>query len=174
MQRSLRRIVVAGVSGSGKTTLCRRIAKRLSVEHVELDALHHGPNWTPRPEFVDDVRAFLARDAWVTEYQYPSVRPLLLERAELLVWLDIPTWQTMYQVTSRTLLRRLQQTELWNGNIEPPLYAFFSDPEHVVRLAWLGRHKLRQQLPQVLRQYPTLTQIRLRSHADAAYWLKSL
>ena len=30
---------------SGKTSLARRLAAELNVPHVELDALHHGPNW---------------------------------------------------------------------------------------------------------------------------------
>ena len=42
----------------------------------------------PRPEFVAEVTAFAATDAWVTEWQYSAVRALLLARADLLVWLD--------------------------------------------------------------------------------------
>ena len=39
-----RRIVVAGVSGVGKTTLSRRIAAVTGIEHIEIDALFHGPD----------------------------------------------------------------------------------------------------------------------------------
>lgn len=42
------RVLVAGTSGSGKTTWASRIAHQLGVGHVEIDALYHGPNWTPR------------------------------------------------------------------------------------------------------------------------------
>jgi len=66
------RVLIAGVTGSGKTTLARRIAQRCDLVHHEIDALYHGPNWTPRPEFLDDVRAFAATDRWVTEWQYTS------------------------------------------------------------------------------------------------------
>jgi adenylate kinase family enzyme len=48
------RVLVAGTSGSGKTTLATRIAGTLTVPHVEIDALFHGPAWTPRPSFLDD------------------------------------------------------------------------------------------------------------------------
>ena len=73
------RVLVAGTSGSGKTTLARVIAAELDLPCVELDALHHGPAWTPRPEFADDVARLVERPAWVTEWQY-TVRELLLDR----------------------------------------------------------------------------------------------
>ena len=44
-----RRIAVVGTSGSGKTTLAHRLAQQLGIPHVELDALHWDPNWTPAP-----------------------------------------------------------------------------------------------------------------------------
>ena len=169
-----RRIVVAGVSGSGKTTLAARIGERLGIEHVEIDALHHGPGWVPRPEFLADVRALVAREAWVTEWQYAAARPLLLERAELLVWLDLPTWRTMWQVTRRTVLRRVRRQVLWNGNTEGPLRTFLTDPDHIVRWAWRTRHKYDGLDRQVAQERPGLPVVRLRSHAEARDWLADL
>ena len=43
----MRRVcLIATASGNGKTTVGRQLARRLGVPFVELDALHHGPNWT--------------------------------------------------------------------------------------------------------------------------------
>ena len=41
-----RKIVVKGTSGAGKSTFAAELARRLDLVYVELDALHHGPNWT--------------------------------------------------------------------------------------------------------------------------------
>ena len=76
-----RRILVAGVSGVGKTTTARRIADVLAVPHTEIDALFHGPDWEPRPTFVEDVDRFTSEAAWVTEWQYAPVRAMLVDRA---------------------------------------------------------------------------------------------
>lgn len=168
------RIAVAGVSGSGKSTLAKRISDQLDIPYVELDSLHHGPDWTPRPEFVDDVRALVACPAWVSEFQYAAAKPLILDRVELVVWLDLPTPVTMFQVSRRTLVRRARRTELWNGNVEPPLRSIFTDPDHVVLWAWKTRNKLRDELADQVAAYPGVRLIRLRSHRAARRWLASM
>jgi len=49
-----RRVLVAGTSGSGKTTLATTIAATLGLPRTEIDALFHGPAWTPRPTFESE------------------------------------------------------------------------------------------------------------------------
>lgn len=167
-----RRITVAGVSGSGKTTLAARIAEASGLTHTEIDALYHGPQWTPRTEFVDDVKALAATDDWVTEWQYSAVRELLARRAEVLVWLDYPFWTvTLPRVIRRTLRRRLRREVLWNGNVEPPLHTFFTDRTHIVRWSYSIRHKYRERVPAVAETHPDLIIVRLRHPRDADRWL---
>lgn len=167
-----RRIAVAGVSGVGKTTLGTRISEVLGIPHAEIDALFHGPGWTPRSEFLDDVRALIEEDAWVTEWQYSDARPLLTARADLLVWLDLPfSTVTLPRVVARTLRRRLGREPLWNGNIEPPLHTFFTDPEHIVRWSISTRGNYRERLPVVAAERPELPIVRLRSTREVERWL---
>jgi adenylate kinase family enzyme len=164
-----RRIVVAGVSGVGKTTLARRIAEITGIPHTEIDALFHGPGWTPRPTFLDDVRALVAGDAWVTEWQYSDARPLLTARADLMVWLDLPfATVTLPRVVARTVRRRLRREHLWNGNVEPPLRTFFTDPEHIVRWSFATRRKYHERIPALRRDLPV---VRLRRRRDVERWV---
>ncbi len=174
--REPRRIAVAGVSGVGKTTLARRLGARLGVRHTELDALHHGPGWTPRPAFLDDVRALVAQDAFVTEWQYTTARPLVLARAEVVVWLDLPTRVTMRQVVARTLRRSVRREVLWNGNVEPPLWRtwYRAPEENIVRWAWTTRHKYRDLPAQVASAAPDVLVVRLRSRREIERWLATL
>ncbi|WP_454728226.1 AAA family ATPase [Cellulosimicrobium protaetiae] len=171
-----RRIAVAGVSGAGKTTLAGRLGERLGIPFTELDALHHGPAWTPRPAFLDDVRALAAQDAFVTEWQYAAARPLLLARAEVVVWLDLPTRVTMRQVVARTLRRSVRREVLWNGNVEPPLWrTWYQAPEeNIVRWAWTTRHKYRDLPDEVARDAPDVLVVRLRSRREVERWLAAL
>ena len=166
------RVLVAGVSGSGKTTLAARIAVITGGSHTEIDSLFHGPKWVPRPEFLDDVRAFIAADSWTTEWQYGSARQVLAERADLLVWLDLPFVRvTLPRVILRTIRRRIHREKLWNGNVEGPFRTMFTDREHIVRWAISTRRKYDEQVPVLELQHPHLVVVRLRSQREVERWL---
>ncbi|MBT0568180.1 AAA family ATPase [Williamsia sp. CHRR-6] len=168
------RIVVAGSSGSGKTTLCRVVAQRLELPFVEIDSLFHGPDWTPRCDFVDDVAAFIARPRWVFEYGYGSVRDAVAARASVIVWLDVPIWQSYGALLRRTLMRSARREVLWNGNIEPPLTSVLTDSEHILRYAWRHRDKYRRLVPAAVQANPGVRLIHCRTRDDAYRWLDSV
>jgi adenylate kinase family enzyme len=166
---------VAGASGAGKSTMALALSERLSLPYTELDSLYHGPSWTPRETFVADVTEITAADAWVSEWQYRSVRPLLLERAELIVCLDYSRVLVMSRVLRRTVRRRLRREELWNGNREPALHTFFTDPDHIVRWSWSTFGRNRRTLRELDHTPPVgLQVVRLRSPRAARRWLDSL
>ncbi|MGM1016205.1 MAG: AAA family ATPase [Actinomycetota bacterium] len=170
-----RRVLVAGVTGSGKTTLSRRIAALWDLRHVEIDGLFHGPDWIPRSEFIDDVRAFVREDRWVTEWQYTSkgTDEILAPRAELALWLDYPYRVVRTRLLRRTLSRSVLRTKMWNDNVEKPLWRMMSqDPEENI-LRWQTKtlHKWDERMPQVVEDFPHLTIVRLRHPREAAHWL---
>lgn len=78
------RVAVVGTTGAGKTTFARPLAEIVDAKHVELDALYHGPNWTPsepdvRPDRVGDA---IACERWVTDGNYGDARPLVWAAAD--------------------------------------------------------------------------------------------
>lgn len=173
----MQRILVGGISGVGKSTLARELGDRLNLPYVDFDALFHGPQWSQRPTFVEDVDAFIGTDRWVTDsdgYQtYLGTR--VHERADTLVWLDYSRRLTMTRVIRRTLRRVLLREALFNGNRER-LLAAITDPEHPVRWAW-SQHADRRRRNEAIAAEPALGHlhvVRLRSPVETRHWLASL
>lgn len=165
------RVTVNGTSGAGKSTLARRLGGLLDLPYTELDSLHHGPGWVPQPDFLERVESFSADERWVCEFQYDAARPVLADRADLLVWLDLPTPEVMRRLVLRTLRRRLRREELWHGNREAPLHTFFTDPEHVLRWAWATRRDAERRARALVGSHTELTVVRLRSAREVEQWI---
>jgi adenylate kinase family enzyme len=164
--RPHRRYVVVGTSGSGKTTFARALAEHLGVAHLELDALHWLPDWEMRPEeeFRGLVRRRLnAESSWVVDGNYSKVRDIVWERADAVIWLDLPRPVVMWRVFWRTARRTLLRKRLWNGNVESLRAALF-DSESIVRWAWNTYEKRRREYPQLVGepQYRHLDLFRIR------------
>src|SRR3954467_15398975 len=114
-----RRIQVRGSSGSGKTTLATELSRRLGAPHVELDALVHGAGWTQATD--EELRArldpLLEQPAWVVDGNYTSkLGTFVSDRAELVVWLDLPLRVSLYRALRPSVARIRDGEELWNGN----------------------------------------------------------
>ena len=116
----VRRVSVIGSSGSGKTVFAARLAGRLGVRHIELDAINWGPNWTPLDEatFRARVSEATADDGWVCDGNYSAVRPIVLARADTVVWLDLPLRTCLARMLRRSARRVRGREELWGGNHE--------------------------------------------------------
>ncbi|HWG15817.1 MAG TPA: hypothetical protein VG268_21335 [Streptosporangiaceae bacterium] len=68
---------------------------------------------------------------------YSAVRPLVWDRADTVVWLDLPRWTVMRQIVWRTLRRVAFRAELWNGNRERWANLFtWEQEESVISWAW--------------------------------------
>lgn len=173
-----RRILVAGVTGSGKTTLAARVGRILDIPHVEMDDLHWGPDWSTRHDFIENVRELAQRDAWITEWQYAEARPIVLGRAQALVWVDLPTRLQLWRLLRRTVVRHANREPLWRaGMVEPPLWRVFTDPDHIVRWGWRTRHKYRQEYAETfaqLRDRDDFELVHLRSAREVDRWAASL
>ena len=170
------RIAVVGASGNGKTTLARALATRLGVPHVELDALHHGPNWSApsAEEFRAIVLPHLERDGWVVDGDYSSkLGDSVLERAETVVWLDQPLPLILWRLWPRTYRRIRRGEELWNGNRESWRGAFWGRESLFV---WTIRtyFKKRRTFPAWFARYAHLRVVRLRSPREVERWLSDV
>jgi adenylate kinase family enzyme len=164
------RIAVVGTTCSGKTTVAKRLAERYGVPHIELDALHWGPGWSEptADEFRARVEEALNNECWVADGAYHGkLGALVLERADLVVWLDPPLTTVLRRLGSRTVRRVRSGEELWGGNRETWRGTFFS--RNSLFLWVLKTHRPRRaRYEERLAKYNV---VRLRSAGETQAWL---
>ena len=166
------RIAVLGASGNGKSTVARRLAEIHGVPHIELDALHHGPSWKEASavKLTERVVAALnASEGWVADGNYGSkIGDVVVERADLAVWLDQPLSVILPRIWRRSSQRIRDDVELWNGNKErwrstPSLFYW------TIR----GQRRHRRIEPERLARQSRLRAVRLRSPREVELFVQA-
>lgn len=140
------RLWIVGAPGSGKTVLARALAERFGLPALHLDDYFWEPGWrvAPAERFEDRVREAIASERWIVDGQYTRAAPLLRDRADILLWLDLPFPLTYWRVWRRTLWRMLSAQRVCNGNRESFARVFLhSDSMLVYALTRHGRNQRR-------------------------------
>jgi adenylate kinase family enzyme len=100
------RIAVIGNSGGGKSRLARRLAARLGLPFVEVDALLWRPGWVlaPQESYDSDHERAIAGEAWVIDGlgRRASI-PGRLARATRIVLVDMPLWMHFWLAAERQI-----------------------------------------------------------------------
>ena len=91
------KIVVVGQGG--KSTLSRALSKKLNLPYIELDAIHHLPNWRERSteDFKNQIAIVLAKnpDGWIMDGNYFDViAEVVATRAETVIYVNM-SWRVM-------------------------------------------------------------------------------
>jgi adenylate kinase family enzyme len=174
----MQRVSVVGNSGSGKSAVGARVAARLGVPYVELDALFHQPDWgeLPADEFRQEVARVIEGEGWVVDGNYSTVRDLVWQRADTVVWLDLPRRVVMRRVVCRSLDRVIFRRALWNGNRERWRALASRDPtKSIIAWAWT-RHGVYRDRYTAAASDPAWAHVhftRLRSPKEVAAFLAS-
>ena len=162
--------IISSASGNGKTTLGRELAARLEVPFVELDALVHGPDWVETPD--DDLRAqvepIVESDAWVIDGAYRGkLGDLVLDAADVVVWLDLPLRVWLPRLIRRTARRIRRREELWNGNRETLVNVIWGR-ESLLVFAVRSHFRRRREYPEALASWRV---VRLSTPAEVERFL---
>jgi adenylate kinase family enzyme len=108
------RVAIVGSGGAGKSTLARALGERTGLPVVHLDEHYWRPGWieTPRDEWRARQAELCAAERWIIDGDDAGTIDMRLDRADTLVFLDLPRRVTV----PRILLR-------WAGNRGRPLQA---------------------------------------------------
>jgi adenylate kinase family enzyme len=174
-----KRIVVVGVTGCGKSTMADRLAKKLGLEFIELDALYWKPNWVActDEEFRAKVETATQAPGWALAGNYSATRDIVWSRAEAIVWLDYPFFLVLGWSLRRIWVRWRTKELLWGTNYEP-LWVHFKLWSKDSLINWLLQTywRRKRQYPALLAapEYAHLKTFRFESPRQAEEWFGSL
>jgi adenylate kinase family enzyme len=89
-----RRVIVTGLAGSGKSTFSLALAAKTGLPVIHLDLHFWKPGWVApsETEWREKQCGVLAGNAWIADGNYHETLDLRLERADTVVFLDLPWW----------------------------------------------------------------------------------
>ncbi len=97
------RLLILGSGGSGKSTFSRRLAQTTGLDLFHLDSLYWKPGWhrTEEVEWEATVRKITSADRWIIDGSYFGTLDLRLQRADAVVFFDMPRLICIWRVIKR-------------------------------------------------------------------------
>ncbi|KPB05847.1 topology modulation protein [Bacillus sp. CHD6a] len=103
----MQRIMVIGVSaGAGKSTFASRLGKALNKNVFNLDAFFWKPGWVQASmeEFTQLQQEMIKNNStWIVEGNYTATFDLRAEKADTIIYLELPLRVCLYRVIKRWL-----------------------------------------------------------------------
>jgi adenylate kinase family enzyme len=169
------RVLIYAVTGSGKTTLARRLGEATGLPwHSADDEIGWLPGWVQMP--VDEqhrlAAAICAQDRWILDTAYASWRPVVLERAELIVALDYPRWISLSRLLRRTVGRIVDRRDICNGNHETLRQALSHDS--IIAWHFTSFASKRRQIAAWIADPEAPTVLRFTRPRQVERWLRTL
>src|SRR4051794_39377361 len=168
----VRRIHIIGGPGSGKSTLARDLGAKLRLPVHELDAIaYEGPHFQERPlaARLGDVRAIADRPEWIVEGIHLGWTDALLERADVIVWLDhTGWWRAAVRIVNRFMRSAIHEARAQTGSRR---FSRFGDyRRHLTQLGTVLLSSREYYQPRLQgKRYPVtrrLAEQRLRAYGD--------
>lgn len=150
------RILVTGNAGSGKSSLSQRLAHDLGLQAQSLDRIVWQPNWQKTPSDIKKqaIAKLVAPKSWLID----GVSSLALEKADVVIFLDLPLHRCIFNIIKRFLKNGLGTRPELPENC----------PEYIgvikaIKVAFYFHKNMRLQL---LAKPEGRNFIRIRSHAE--------
>ena len=167
------KIQIIGTSGAGKTTLAEACAQVFDIPHIELDAIHWQDRWVEldRAEMKARVASLLAQHpGWVVDGNYSQVFDLVQSQANLVIWPDLPKYQTLWAVTRRSIVRGVTRSRLWKTQNRESLLKFFFSKDSMFYWVWTTHDRRHKQYSEIFERLTNVKNgpllVRLRSRRE--------
>lgn len=103
----MKRVSVIGCPGSGKTTFCRELSRSTQLPLVHLDLMYYDQSYpyaTEKSIWQARVLSEAKKKQWIIDGNYKSTFDIRLPKSDTIIFLDYPTYVSMW----RAIKRRVQ------------------------------------------------------------------
>ena len=123
----MQRIIIIGSGCSGKSTFSRQLGDKLLLPVRHLDKHFWLANWTSKGEVTwqKELDKLIGEDRWIIDGDYKESYAKRAERADTIIFLDVPRYKTMARFIKRVIKNRGKtRADMAEGNIEKINYAY--------------------------------------------------
>ena len=165
----MQRVMIVGAPGSGKSTLARRLGEVTGLPVHHMDHIHHLPGWRQRP-LEDRLRMageIERSERWIFEGGLSDTYAHRAGRADLIVWLDLPLWLSLWRVSRRILHYR--------GTVRPDMAPGCPERFDLDFYRWIlsSDRRTRWRNETLCKRFPEKA-VRLRRPGEVSRWLASV
>lgn len=145
----MKRILIIGSGGAGKSTLAKKLMEKLNLPIIHLDCHFWNPGWikTPSDEWHQMVEEFVAQERWIMDGNYSSTIDVRLERADTVIFLDIPRIICLWRVIKRRIK--------WHNKVRPDINEGCPESLDWEFIKWIWNYPNRNK-PRLLRKIHAL------------------
>lgn len=141
--------MVIGCCGAGKSTLSFQLAEHYGLPLVHLDKLFWKSGWieAERDEWTAKHQEIIDQDRWIIDGNFSSTMSQRLERADLIIYMDLPRWLCLWGILKRWVKYRGSSRPDMNEGCNERLNWEF------IQYVWNFRRDVRPCLLKLLAQY---------------------
>lgn len=111
----MKKIAIIGSGGSGKSTLALKLGQIRQLPVFHLDALNWNPGWVPTPkeEWNRLMEELVLQKEWIIDGNYGGTMNVRLREADTIIYLDYPTYISLYRAIKRTFHIEASHDLIW-------------------------------------------------------------
>lgn len=127
----MKRVTIVGSPGAGKSTFARKLAQKTNTPLIHLDYHYHQKEFNyenNKQAWIDKLTDITSGDFWIIEGNYGSSYEQRIPKSDTLIFLDLPTWLSVWGVLKRRIQyrnkKRSEMPDDWVEKIDPVFLKF--------------------------------------------------
>ncbi len=135
----MKRVSVIGCPGTGKTTFSRELAHAKGLPLIHLDLMYHDQSrsyQTDEDSWRSRVLSETKKKQWIIDGNYKSTFDIRLPKSDTIIFLDYPTYLSIWRVIKRRVHFRKKAREdmppTWKERFEWDFFVFILKFNHSI------------------------------------------